>query len=273
MMRLLCLLLLVEGTALMGADVKVPGRSPDKIQALILTGYNMHDWRKITPGLRELLESTGKFEVRVNEEPVGITEATLTGYDLIVLNYTNHLLRFGPTWPENTREALLRFVRGGKGVVVFHGSLSAFPEWPEYEVMTGGAWRKGAAHAPYHAFKGDFKDREHPITKGLSASFQQVDEVDQGMTMQPDIDVLATAYDDPDNCTSGANKLCGSGKHQPIIWSLQYGSGRVFTTTLGHDMKSISTPGFIATFQRGAEWAATGKVTIPPPPEVAATPR
>src|SRR5262249_19590150 len=74
---------------------------------LILTGYNMHDWRKITESLRSTLEATGRFEVRVNEEPVGCTEKTFDGYDAIVLNFTNHAGVFGPPWPEETRRALL----------------------------------------------------------------------------------------------------------------------------------------------------------------------
>ena len=40
-----------------------------------------------------------------------------------------------------------------------------------------------------------------------------------------------------------------------------YGKGRVFHTTLGHDINALSCVGFIVTFQRGTEWAATGKVT------------
>ncbi len=53
-----------------------PGRDSKKLQVLILTGYNMHDWRKITESLRATLEATGRFEVRVNEEPIGCDEST-----------------------------------------------------------------------------------------------------------------------------------------------------------------------------------------------------
>jgi type 1 glutamine amidotransferase len=35
----------------------------------------------------------------------------------------------------------------------------------------------------------------------------------------------------------------------------------VFHTTLGHDVAAMQCVGFIATLQRGAEWAATGNVT------------
>jgi type 1 glutamine amidotransferase len=65
--------------------------------------------------------------------------------------------------------------------------------------------------------------------------------------------VLATAYSDPENH--------GTGHDEPILLTLSFGKGRVFHTTLGHDVNALSCVGFIATFQRGTEWAATGKVT------------
>ena len=43
--------------------------------------------------------------------------------------------------------------------------------------------------------------------------------------------------------------------------TLSYGKGRVFHTTLGHDINALSSVDFVVTFQRGTEWAATGKVT------------
>ena len=42
---------------------------------------------------------------------------------------------------------------------------------------------------------------------------------------------------------------------------LSYGKGRIFHTVMGHDLAALNCVGFIATYQRGTEWAATGKVT------------
>ena len=43
--------------------------------------------------------------------------------------------------------------------------------------------------------------------------------------------------------------------------ALTYGKGRIFHTTLGHDVNGLSSVGFTVTFQRGTEWAATNAVT------------
>ena len=65
--------------------------------------------------------------------------------------------------------------------------------------------------------------------------------------------VLATAYADP--------QKGGTGEHEPILFTVRYGKARVFHTVLGHDREQLRCVGFIVTFQRGTEWAATGRVT------------
>jgi type 1 glutamine amidotransferase len=65
--------------------------------------------------------------------------------------------------------------------------------------------------------------------------------------------ILATAYSDPSNS--------GTGRDEPMLMVSTFGKGRVFHTTMGHDIPALSCVGFIATFQRGTEWAATGNVT------------
>ena len=58
-------------------------QSPYKIKVLILTGENNHDWRATTPVLRDILERTGRFEVRVEEEVRGCGLETFSPYDVL----------------------------------------------------------------------------------------------------------------------------------------------------------------------------------------------
>ncbi len=242
-------------------------QTPPKIKVLILTGINNHEWAKTTPILRQYLEETGRFDVRVNEEVRGNGPETFAPYDVLVLNYTDRHHTEGPWWDNRAREAMMDFVRNGKALVCYHASNNAFWGWDEYDKMVGGTWRETANHTPYHSYTVKIIDPDHPITKGMPPTFAETDELYENLTLQPGIHVLATAYDDLTNCGKQTHH-CGSGTDQPMMFTYQYGMGRVFQTTLGHDVKSIQGQGFRLTFVRGTEWAATGQVTIPVPADL-----
>jgi type 1 glutamine amidotransferase len=69
------------------------------------------------------------------------------------------------------------------------------------------------------------------------------------------VKVLATAFSK------------GTKVHEPMIWTVSYGKGRVFHTPMGHDANAMRCWGFAGTLTRGTEWAATGAVTLPLPKE------
>jgi predicted DNA-binding protein with PD1-like motif len=128
----------------------------------------------------------------------------------------------------------------------------------------------------------DIKDQEHPITKGLKLSFPQAnDELYANLRWQPagSYHLLATANDDHAlyaarrTDSRAPQPLVGDSANEPMLWTLDYGKGRVFGTALGHDVEQVQTAAFVTTFARGAEWAATGKVTLPIPDTMATAPR
>jgi len=251
-----------------------PAPDPDKIQVLIITGQHVHYWPDTTPGLKTALEDTGKFEVRVTEEFRGATAASLQNYDLLVMNYYDRRQDPVYRWGEEAEQAVEDFVRGGKGVVMYHLALGALYHWTEWEKMSGGNWRDGRGHhSAQHDFDVDLIDRNHPITRGLKTPLRmEDDELYANLIYQPEgsYHVLATAYDD--HSLYGENvrqPIPGPGIHQPILWTVDYGQGRVFVTTLGHDGEDVLHPTFVTTFTRGAEWAATGAVTLAIPPALA----
>ena len=51
----------------------------EKLNALIVTGHTdiHHDWRTMSPMLRDLLRETGRFDVRITEEVRGAGPETL----------------------------------------------------------------------------------------------------------------------------------------------------------------------------------------------------
>jgi type 1 glutamine amidotransferase len=81
-----------------------------------------------------------------------------------------------------------------------------------------------------------------------------------------EIHVLCSAYSDKE-------KYGGSGREEPLIFTVNYGKARIFHTALGHagdnhtpgNNPAMQCTGFQVTLLRGCEWAATGKVmqTVP----------
>ena len=267
--------ILILLAACASAMAQSSGTAPSRLQVLIITGQDKHPWREASPYLKSLLEETGRFEVRTTEEFKGAGAETLRPYDVAVLVYSDEKLDV-PDWSSATKEALLEFVRSGKGLVVYHHSAASFQNWPEYRALVGCVWRTNVSHhAPVHDYRVDIRDLNHPITRGMAASFlAKTDELYAGLECQPEdeLHVLATGWDDhtlyPSPPKPHNPSPTSPSRNEPLLWTHSYGRGRVFATMLGNDMRAVHTPGFISTFVRGTEWAATGSVTIPAAPEI-----
>jgi hypothetical protein len=200
-----------------------------------------------------------------------------TNYNLIVSNFGWK----AADWPDETRQAFERYMAGGGGLVAVHAADNSWPRWLEYNKMIGlGGWGDRSAkdgpyvyydrdgkvvrdpspgpcgqHGPVGEFVVTIRDREHPITRGLPDFWMHSKDECYSRLRGPaeNLAILATACDTPE--------LQAAGRHEPMLMAIQYHQGRIFHTTLGHDEPALTGVGFIVTFQRGAEWAATGKVT------------
>src|SRR5215831_13995833 len=162
--------------------------APHRIQVLIITGQDKHPWRETTPYLREILNRTGKFEVRVSEEFRHGNLETLMPYDVAVLNYSDEKLDI-PSWTPAAKEALLAYVRSGKGLVVYHHSAASFQDWEEFEKLAGCVWRTtGSHHSPVHDYKVDIRDMDHPITRGMAPFMAKTDELYASLKCRPATD-------------------------------------------------------------------------------------
>jgi type 1 glutamine amidotransferase len=119
----------------------------------------------------------------------------------------------------------------------------------------------GGSHGKQHEFAMNCRDREHPITKGLPAQWLHArDELYDRMRGPGNIGALLyTAWSD--------TATRGSGREEPLIFTVNYGKARIFHTMLGHcgasyeNNTAMQCAGFQTLLLRGAEWAATGKVT------------
>ncbi|MCC6511306.1 MAG: DUF1080 domain-containing protein [Pirellulaceae bacterium] len=255
-----------------------------RLKALVVDGQNNHDWKKTTPLIKATLEGCGRFTVSVattpaKSEDMASFQPKFSDYDVVVSNYN------GAPWSESTMTAFADYVRNGGGFVSVHAADNSFPQWADYNRMIGvGGWGgrneksgpyvrwrdgkftrdtepgRGGSHGKRHPFEVVVRDAKHPITAGLPSHWMQAEDELYAQLRGPaeSMQVLATAM--------SSRESGGTGEHEPILMAIQFGKGRVFHTTLGHDVKAMSGVAFQVTLQRGAEWVATGSVTLPAVP-------
>jgi type 1 glutamine amidotransferase len=229
-------------------------------------------------GIKRIAVDSAKYDPDFNPK--------FKDYDLVVSN----LGWKTSEWPEKTKTAFINYVKEGGGFVLVHGANNAWGEWKEYNKMIGlGAWgdrdeKSGpyifyndnnqiekdssdgiaGSHGPKYEFQLQTRASEHPIMKGLPELWlHSKDELyDRMRGPGKNMTILATAYSDvKENAPPWDKNVKGTGRHEPMLMTINYGKGRVFHSTLGHMDYSFECVGFITTFQRGSEWAATGKVT------------
>ena len=280
-------LMLLAGFALVGLAQKTKDDSAKVVKVLILDGQNNHKWQETTPVLQQIFGTSDRFSVEVSTSPGAKASEEewdkwrpeFFKYDVVVSNYN------GQMWPGEVRAAFVEYVKKGGGFVVVHAANNSWPEWQAFNEMIGlGGWGgrneasgpyvyyndagerivdaspgPGGSHGPQREFQLTTRDDSHPIMQGIPEVWMHTQDECYDRLRGPaqNLTVLATAFADPDHK--------GSGRHEPMLMSLTYGEGRIFHSTLGHDDYSFESVGFITTFLRGAEWAATGTVTIPVP--------
>jgi uncharacterized protein len=257
----------------------------DPLKVLIVDGQNNHNWKATTPILKEFLTISGRFAVDVattpdNKQPESAWEGfrpKFSNYAAVMSNYN------GQPWPEPVQKDLETYVSNGGGLVIVHAANNAFPQWAEFNKMIGLGWRDakfgdrvtvndngqvvralkgegpGAGHGSQHEFAIVVRERTHPVMEGIPAEWMHSkDELYHGQRgPAASMNILATAF--------AAKSTGGTDAHEPMVWWIPYGKGVVFTTVMGHADYSMRCVGFQTIVNRGTEWVATKKVTLPVP--------
>ena len=266
-----------------------PAADDRPIRVLIVDGFSNHDWRLTTRSIRAILEPTGLFTVDVSTSPPDAAapgwddwRPDFAAYDVVI--QTCNDINGGPAWPPQVRDSFAAYVRKGGGVYVWHSGNNAFPDWPAYNDIIGIGWRKkdagtalvlssegklsrippGQGEDTGHGKRFDALVQrlgDHPVHRGLPRAWRAADiEVYYYVRgTAKNVDVISYAHEPHTNL------------HWPIEWTVRYGRGRVYTSTLGHVWRGDVQPvtvrdaGVQTLLVRALQWLARRPVTWPVP--------
>lgn len=256
-----------------------------KYPGVIITGQNNHNWPVSSQAIKLILDNTGMFETDIAVSPARGEDMSsflvdFSKYKFVVLDYN------GADWSEPMQQAFLDYVSAGGALVIYHASNNSFTNWAEYNKITAlGGWEgrtqasgpytywkdgglvtedapgRSGSHGQRHEYVMNRRNDTHPVVKGLPEHWKHgTDELYDRMRGPGNIgDLLYTSWSAPETG--------GSGREEPLIFTVDYGNARIFHIMLGHagdsleDNPAMQCAGFQELLIRGTEWAVKGKVT------------
>lgn len=243
--------------------------------------------------VKELGDRTGAWSTTITYDPADINTQNLQQYDLVFLASTTGQYLDDPNNKELTterRQALLNFVRSGKGLAGVHAavdsyhtspSMSGFRRgdpaqrraamaaaesfvptgtWPAYNKMIGGFFKW---HWPYpQVITVKIDDKKSPLTQMFHG--QEFVIHDETYTMAQDsyslknvheltsIDYSKMSQADKDKEPAGSRRTDGD---YGLSWIRREGKGRVFIEVLGHDEHMYEMPVYLKHLLAGIQYA------------------
>lgn len=205
-----------------------------------------------TEAMKILGEKTGAFSIEVSSDMAVFTAEKLAGFDAVLFNNTTQLKFDNPA----ARQALMDFVKGGKGIVGIHAASDNFPTWQEAADMMGGMfdghpWGAGGTWAV------KIDESSHPLNASFEGKgFKIHDEIYQvkGAYSRDTLRVLLSLdLSDPTTAAPGGQKRAD--KDNAIAWIRPFEKGRVFYCSLGHNSEVYWNPAVLRHYLAGIQYA------------------
>ncbi len=209
-------------------------------------GWDGHEPEKFAPYMTGWMKEEGAdVQVYTTLDPY-TDKALMDSIDLVIQIFTMSQIT-----PDQEKGLLAAIEKNGTGMAGWHGGMcDAFRNNPDYQFMTGGQW---VAH-PGGVIGYDVKivDQKDPVTRGLK-NFSMKSE-QYYMHVDPNVKVLATTR------FNGNVNYWIDGAVLPVTWKKSYGKGRIFYTSVGHNLSHVlEQPDAIEMLKRGIRWASASK--------------
>jgi uncharacterized protein (TIGR03437 family) len=174
---------------------------------------------------RQIAQESGVLDIFHTEDLSWISADRLRDFDAVYFFTSGEL-----ALSAQQKADLLDFVRQGKGFGGSHSATDTLYTWPEYGDLLGGIFD---GHPWAQEASVDVEDPENPMVAHLSPSFRAEEEFYQFRSFsRENVRVLLTLDTRTVNMTAqGINRTDGD---FPLVWTRNYGRGRVFYSAFGH---------------------------------------
>lgn len=154
-----------------------------------------------------------------------LSPANLKNYDAVLFSSTTGDL------PLPDKQGFIDWVAAGHAFVGIHAATDTFHQFPPFIAMIGGEFR---THGPQVAVECLNQDHAHAATKVLPAKWTVFDEIYQMKNFdRAKVHGLLSLETLMLNAEDVKAKKSTPGDY-PVAWCKQFGTGRVFYTSLGH---------------------------------------
>ncbi|MBR91055.1 MAG: glycosyl hydrolase [Verrucomicrobiales bacterium] len=193
--------------------------------------------------LAEIGKKSGIFTTVNSQDAIkSITRENLKQFDGLFFYTTGMLLPAG-----DPRDALMEFIKSGKGFVGAHSAADTFKQYDGYVRMINGSF---AGHPWNAGSTNGFLNHEpsHPTVAMLGRDFIWKDEIYQYNNFDPDaVRVLFSL-----NMAKSKPQMP---YHVPVCWVRSFGKCRVFFTNLGHNGSTWENETFHKHLIEGFKWS------------------
>ena len=209
----------------------------------------------VNKALEIMGKKTGAFEVVTTDDYSVFTPEKLAQFDAVCLNNTTHM-KFDPKETPDRCRALMEFVKNGKGIVGVHAATDNFYEWPEGMEMMGGKftghpWGGGDTVAikidqPDHPLVAAFKGKTFKVKEEIYRTDPPL------YSREKQLVLMSLDMSDP---ATKAKASKPTDADTGISWIKDWGKGRVFYCSLGHNNEIFMNEAILQHYLAGIQFA------------------
>jgi type 1 glutamine amidotransferase len=215
-------------------------------------GYKHSSIPYAAKALELMGKQTGAFTIVQSEDMSVFAPENLRQFDAVLFASTS-ALAFDDL---SLRQSLMEFVKSGKGVVGIHAATDNFYNWTEAADMMGGHF-EGHPWQANGTWAVKIVDPTHPLTAAFhSKDFQISDEIYRirQRSLRQNCRVLV-ALDMTDKTNRAAEGVRFGDRDLPITWVRNFGNGRVFYSSFGHNHSVYWNPAILQHYLDGIQFA------------------